>query len=222
MSAPVDRFDEVRRHWIARHQHTFIFQKRRAEILARRIRDRATRNSGARVDPADDDVIHPLLARPVTTTNAGMDLVVVLACAVVAPMGWLVGKGLYHVVERLTPHLLRSYPVAAFMWAAVVVGSPLALLYQPAETLTDTLTDTLMLPWLLAQAPAALLAAGTYGILEGWLAVDGARDWWPLRPPPESDEADFGWDSGDLTLPGLFDVSAQDQVGERTPLRRER
>ena len=41
MSAPVDRFDEVRRRWIARHQHTFIFQKRRAEILARRIRDRA-------------------------------------------------------------------------------------------------------------------------------------------------------------------------------------
>jgi len=212
MPTPVDRFDEIRRRWIARHQHTFIFQKRRAEILARRIRDRATQNSGARVDPADDDVIHPLLARPVKTACAGIDLVVVLVCAAVAPVGWLVGKGLYHAVVRLIPDLLRSYPVAAFMWAAVAVGSPLGLLYQPAATLTGTLL----------QAPAALLVAGVYGILEGWLAVDGARDWWPMRPPPERDEADFGWDSGDLTLPGLFDVSAQDEVGERTPLHRDR
>jgi hypothetical protein len=218
MPAPVDRFDEVRRRWIARHQHTFIFQKRRAEILARRIRDRAAHNSGARVDPADDDVIHPLLARPVKTTYAGVELVVVLVCAVVAPVGWLVGKGLYHAVVRLIPDLLRSYPVAALMWAAVAVGSPLVLLYRPAETLAGTL----LLPWLLAQAPAGLLAAGMYGILEGWLAVDGARDWWPMRPPQERDEADFGWDTGDLTLPGLFDVSAQDQVGERTPLHRDR
>jgi hypothetical protein len=63
MPTPPDRFDEVRRKWIARHQHTFIFQKRRAEILARRIRDRATEKTGARVDPADDDVIHPLFMR---------------------------------------------------------------------------------------------------------------------------------------------------------------
>jgi hypothetical protein len=218
MSAPVDRFDEVRRRWIARHQYTFVFQKRRAEILARRIRDRATQNSGARVDPADDDVIHPLLTRPVKTTYAGVDLVVVLVCAFVAPVGWVLGKSLYCAVVRLIPHLLRSYPVAAFLWAAVVVGVPLGLLYQPAETLTGTVG----LPWLLAQAPAALLAAGMYGILEGWLAVDGARDWWPMRPPPDRDEADFGWDSGDLTLPGLFDVSTQDEVGERTPLHRDR
>jgi hypothetical protein len=218
MPAPVDRFDEVRRRWIARHQHTFVFQKRRAELLARRIRDRAAQKSGARVDPADDDVIHPLLARPVTTAYAGIDLVGVLVCAIVAPVGWLVGQGVYHAVVRLIPHLLRSYPVAAFMWAAVVVGAPLGLLYQPAVTLTGTL----LAPWLVAQAPAALLAAGVYGILEGWLAVDGARDWWPMRPPPERDEADFGWDSSDLTLPGLFNVSAQDQVGERTPIRWER
>jgi hypothetical protein len=217
MPAPVDRFDEVRRRWIARHQYTFIFQKRRAELLARRIRDRAAQNSGARVDPADDDVIHPLLARPVKTTYAGLDFAVVVVCAVAAPVGWILGKGLYCAVVRLIPHLLRSYPVAAFMWAAVVVGSPLALMYQPA----DTLTGTLGLPWLLAQAPAVLLAAGMYGILEGWLAVDGARDWWPMRPPPDRDEADFGWESGDLTLPGVFDVRAQDEVGERTPLHRD-
>ena len=67
-----------------------------------------------------------------------------------------------------------------------------------------------------------LLAAGMYGILEGWLAVDGARDWWPMRPPPERDEPDFGWASDDLMLPGVFDVYGQDEVGERTPLHRGR
>src|SRR3954468_21748928 len=103
MPVAADRFDEIRRKWIARNQQTFIFQKRRAEILARRIRDRAAHNSGARVDPADDDVIHPLLARPLKTTYAGIDLVVVLMCSVVAPVGWVVGKGLYRAVVRLIP-----------------------------------------------------------------------------------------------------------------------
>jgi hypothetical protein len=45
--------------------------------------------------------------------------------------------------------------------------APLVLLYQPA----DTLTATMVLPWLLAQAPAALLAAGIYGVLEGHTAA---------------------------------------------------
>jgi hypothetical protein len=218
MSAPVDRFDEVRRCWIARHQYTFTFQKRRAQILARRIRDRATLASGARVDPADDDVIHPLVSRPVQTMYGGVDFAIVAVCAVLAPLGWLAGRSMYGAVVQLIPETLRSYPVAALVWAAVLVGSPLALLYEPS----DTLVGTVVLPWLVAQVPAALLAAGLYGILNGWLAVDGARDWWPMRPEAESDAADFGWASGDLTLPGVFAVRDEQRVGERTPMRRER
>ena len=72
-------------------------------------------------------------------------------------------------------------------------------------------------PWLFAQVPAAALAAGLYGILEGWLAVDGARDWWPMRPPPENDEIDFGLDADDLTMPGVFPTHAAEPPGERTP-----
>ena len=49
------------------------------------------------------------------------------------------------------------------------MGLPLPLVYQP----TDSLAGTVLAPWLIAQLPAALLAAGIYGILEGWLAVDG-------------------------------------------------
>jgi hypothetical protein len=217
MSVPADRFDEIRRRWIARHQHTFIFQKRRAEILARQIRDRAGVKSGARDDPADDDVIHPLFARPVKTVYAGADMAIVATAAALAPVGWPAGKAIYRVLVQLIPGELRSYPVAACMWAAVVVGTPLALLYQP----TGSLTGTLLVPWLLAQLPAALLAAGSYGILEGWLAVDGARDWWPVRPPADHEDVDFGLDADDLTMPGVFGTRGQEPPGERTPIRRD-
>jgi hypothetical protein len=217
MSVPPDRFDEVRRKWIARHQHTFIFQKRRAEVLARQIRDRAAEKSSARVDPADDDVIHPLFVRSAHTVYAAKDLVIVGVAAALAPVGWLAGKAIYRGVVQLIPRDLRSYPIAAFMWAAVVVGLPLPLLYNP----DDSLAGTVAAPWLLAQVPAALLAAGIYGIVEGWLAVDGARDWWPMRPPPERDEVDFGLAPDDLTMPGIFGTREQEPPGERTPIRRD-
>jgi hypothetical protein len=218
MSAPDDRFDEVRRKWIARHQHTFIFQKRRAEILARQIRDRAQLLSGARVDAADDDVIHPLLMRPIKTPYAGLDAAIVLLAALLAPIGWAAGRVVYKAVAQLIPDTLRSYPVAAFMWASVVTGLPLVLLYDP----DTTLTQTILVPWLLGQLPATALAAGMYGILDGWLAVDGSRDWWPMRPPAATESVDFGLEADDLTLPGIFDTYPTPPVGERTPLTRER
>ena len=94
MPVPADRFDEIRRKWIARNQRTFIFQKRRAEILARQIRDRDTERTGARVDPADDDVIHPWYARPIKTPYAMFDWVIFMTAAVLAPLGWPAGKAL--------------------------------------------------------------------------------------------------------------------------------
>ena len=74
-------------------------------------------------------------------------------------------------------------------------------------------------PWLLAQVPAALLTAGIYGILEGWLAVDGARDWWPMRPPDEVDDVDFGFlQADDLTGPGCSPPTARSPPGDPAPL----
>jgi hypothetical protein len=218
MSAAPDRFDEVRRHWIARHQRSFGFQKRRAELLARTIRDRAGERSGARVDPTDDDVMHPLLLRGVHTAYAGVDAVIVGMAALLAPVGWAGGRLVYGAITRLVPGALRSYPVAALMWSAVLVGLPLPLLYTPGPTFVTAVVA----PWLLAQLPATLLAAGIYGILEGWLAVDGARDWWPMRPASGHELVDFGWQDDDLTLPGMFGTAPPNALGERTPLRRDR
>ncbi|OPX07372.1 hypothetical protein B1790_23675 [Mycobacterium sp. AT1] len=218
MSTPADRFDELRRKWIARHQHTFIFQKRRAEILARQIRDRAQELSGARVDAADDDVIHPLLMRPVKTPYAGVDMAIVAVAAVLAPLGWPVGRWVHKTVVQLIPESLRSYPVAAFMWAAVITGLPVVLLYEPGPTLTHTV----LVPWLLGQLPATALTAGVYGILDGWLAVDGSRDWWPMRPPAAVESVDFGFEVDALPMPEIFDTFPAPPLGERTPFARER
>lgn len=217
MACAPDRFDAVRRRWIARHQHSFLFQKRRAELLARAMRDRAAERSGARVDPADDDVMHPFLLRGVHSPYAAVDALIVGVVALLAPLGWAAGRLLYGAIVRLIPGTVRSYPVAALVWAAVCVGVPLPLLYTPGPTLGTAL----LAPWLLAQVPATLLAGGMYGILEGWLAVDGARDWWPMRPENRHDAVDFGWAAGDVTGPGLFAIARPDPPGERTPSRRK-
>jgi hypothetical protein len=75
-------------------------------------------------------------------------------------------------------------------------------------------------PWLVAQIPAALLTAGIYGVVEGWLAVDGARDWWPMRPPEEVDDVDFGFlQPDDLTGPGVFPTCRDDPPGDPIPSR---
>ena len=92
MPVPADRFDEIRRKWIARNQRTFIFQKRRAEILARQIRDRDKVRTGARVDPADDDVIHPWYMRPPKTPYAALDWAILMTAGVLAPLGWPAGQ----------------------------------------------------------------------------------------------------------------------------------
>ncbi|WP_457142092.1 hypothetical protein [Mycobacterium sp. URHB0021] len=152
------------------------------------------------------------------TPYAGLDAVIVVVAAVLAPLGWIAGRAAYNIVIQLIPDALRSYPVAAFMWASVITGLPLVLLYDPDATLNQTV----LVPWLLGQLPAAALAAGIYGILEGWLAVDGARDWWPMRPPPAVESVDFGFEVDGFAMPEIFNTHPAPPVGERTPFTRER
>ena len=66
--------------------------------------------------------------RPVKTPYAMLDWAIFMAAAVLAPLGWPAGKALSKTVVQLIPGELRSYPVAAFMWSAAVVGVPLPLL----------------------------------------------------------------------------------------------
>lgn len=208
-----DRYDELRREWIVEHSGIFTMQVRRAELLNRRIRRRHREVAGARPNPYDDHATHPLLTRGAKTVEAKLELAIVLLAAIAAPLGWPAGRFIYKRTETLIPDRLRSYPVPALLFAAVVLGVVTVLLYDPG---TD-LKSAILAPWLMAQLPAAALTAAIYGILNGWLAIDGSTEWWPLTPPAPSIELPEVLLPDDLTAPSLFDTAPVADTIDRTP-----
>lgn len=210
-----DRYDDVRRAWIARHAGIFTIQKRRAEVLSRQIRDRTRHAAGARPNPYDDNVIHPLTTRRPTTPEALLELAIVLLLVVFAPIGWLLGQLLHRWIRTFIPDRLRAYPIPALLWTSVAIGLITVLPYDAG----DNLETALIAPWIVAQIPATFFAAGIYGILNGWLAVDGSADWWPIAPPPTPVDLDIPLGPDDLTGPGVF-TQLELTSGDRTPTRR--
>ena len=216
-----DRYDELRREWIAEHSGIFTMQIRRAEVLSRRIRRRNRDRAGARPDPYDDHAAHPLTTRMPNTVEAKLELFVVAIVAVAAPLGWPLGRWLYSRTEALIPPRLRSYPIAALLWAAIVLGILTTLFYSFRDS--SSLGAAVLAPWIMAQLPATFLTAGIYGILNGWLAIDGSLDWWPLAPPPATIDMNIPLAADDLTGPSVF-VSAEAPLSsyDLTPITRAR
>ncbi|MCH9736845.1 MAG: hypothetical protein K0U78_20215 [Actinomycetia bacterium] len=209
-----DRYDELRREWIAEHAGIFTVQIRRAELLNRRIRRRYRDLAGARPNPHDDHPSHPLLTRGAKTVEARIELTAVVALALLAPLGWAAGKFLYQRIETLIPQRLRSYPIPALLLAALILGAVTVLAYRPG----DTLTSAIIAPWLMAQLPATALAAGVYGILNGWLAINGSTHWWPLAPPPPEVDMSVPLLADDLTAPSIFETIEHTESVDLTPL----
>lgn len=187
---PADIFDDQRRAWIAAHAGIFVFQKRRAELLAKKIRARTRSHVGARPDPHDDVVALPLPMRSATSASGSFEVALVLTCAAIAPLGWLAGKLAYGLIVTLIPERLRAYPIPALLWGAALAALPLPF-YNPSPSLWGEL----IIPWLLTQLPATLLTAAVCGVLEGWLAVVSMAGefspwaasfsprWWPVVNP---------------------------------------
>jgi hypothetical protein len=208
---PPDRFDNVRQAWIGRHAGPFPIQKRRAEVLNRRIRDRNRKMAGAQPSPYNDNVIKPLVLRPAQTAEGYIEAVVVSVAALLVPIGWAAGVVLYQRILGLIPQRLRCYPTLALLWVGVGLGALTLCLYDPGAGLGSAL----LTPWLIAQIPATFLSAGIYGILNGWLAIDGATEWWPLTPQPAPSNASDPMGPDDITGPGIFfrdDLNAGEQL----------
>ena len=216
MTAPShDRFDEMRRAWIAAHQGASTIPRRRAEVLGRTVRGRQRAIATAVPDPHDDAIIPPLWLRAANSPASQLELLGVLAAAVLAPLGWTAGWLLKQVVTQLIPGILRAYPVAALLWAGAALGSLIIVLYHPAPTFGETV----LTPWLCLQVAAAFVAAGLYGVAEGWLALPGSRQWWPLTPPQRpitAEDASAILGGYDITGPGLLDAEPLNEPGERT------
>lgn len=213
---PAETFDEQRRAWIARHAGIFLFQKRRAELLGKKLRFQARMRAGARPDPHDDQVTPALVFRSPSTSTGGLETVLVATCAVAAPLGWLLGRVIYRCILTVIPEKLRAYPIPALLWAGVLCGLPLPLLYDDS----GGLSSVLVVPWLIAQIPATFLTAAVYGILEGWLAVDGSSDWWPLTPIAADIDDDLLLGPGCVSMPTVLDPMPPSNKPREAPRRR--
>ncbi|SIK54446.1 hypothetical protein [Mycobacteroides abscessus] len=163
-------FDEQRHAWIAAHASKFMFQRRRAALLNRKLRDCERARIGAHLDPHGAQIAPPpLLFR-------ALEVVIVAVAALVAPVGWAAGRLLYRYLTTLIPKRMRAYPIPALLWSAVLQLTVGLLILVDAP---GSQWPTPVQLWLIMQMPLAFLVAGIYGILEGWLAVKGSIAWWP-------------------------------------------
>src|SRR5438309_3684976 len=108
-----DRFDEVRRVWIAQHQGWSTIQRRRAEQLGRRVRARQRHRASAVPDPHDDTVLPPMWLRTAKSPAGRLELTVVAIAAMLVPLGWLGGWAAKAILIQLIPVRLRGFPIAA-------------------------------------------------------------------------------------------------------------
>jgi hypothetical protein len=214
-----DRFDEVRRAWIAGHHGWSTIQRRRAEQLGRRVRARQRRRAAAIPDPHDDTVLPPWWLRSAKSPASQAEMALVLIAALVAPLGWLGGWMGKSLITQLIPTTLRGYPIAALVWSGAGLGLLTTLLCQAAYDPAQSLRQVALLPWGCLQLAAVPVVAGLYGVAEGWLAVPGSQQWWPLTPPVRpltAQDAAVILGGYDLTGPGLLDAQRLNEPGERT------
>lgn len=216
---PPDRFDEMRREWIARHQGWSTIQRRRAEQLGRLVRQRQRVQSAAVPDPHDDTALDPLWLRAGRSRAAQVERAVVTAAAVLAPMGWPVGRWLAAAITTLIPDTLAGFPIAALLWSGAGLVTVTALADLLSCDPAGSFGQTVVLPWLALQAAAVPLTAGLYGLADGWLAVAASRRLWPVipsRPPLTAADAAAILGGDDLTGPGVLDAHPLPDSGQRT------
>jgi hypothetical protein len=216
---PPDRFDDIRREWIAFRQGDSLIQRRRAEVLGRVVRKRQRIRTAAVPDPHDDTVLPPLMFRQAKSLFSHFERALVLLAALVAPIGWPTGWALKTFIAKQIPHTLRGFPIAALLWSGAALGMLTIVVYQLTYDSAGSFGQIVVLPWVCVQLAAVPCVAGVYGIAEGWLAVEGSDQWWPLTPrqrPLTAADAAAILAAYDMTGPGVVDVRRLNQPGERT------
>ena len=143
----------------------------------------------------------------------------VLGAALIAPVGWPAGWALKTMLTGLIPETLRGYPIAALLWSGAGLGALTVLAYQLVYDPAGSLGQIAALPWVCVQVTTIPTVAGMYGIAEGWLAVEGSDQWWPLTPVKQrltAEDAAAILGGYDMTGPGVIDARALNEPGERT------
>lgn len=214
-----DRFDDIRREWIAYHQGWSTIQRRRAEELGRIVRKRQRIRASAVPDPHDDTRIDPLWIRAAKSRAARAEVALVAVVAILVPIGWAAGWALKTLLVRQISHTLRSFPIAAMLWGGAALSALTVLISQLVYDPDGSFDQVAILPWLCLQLALIPTVAGIYGIAEGWLAVDGSCQWYPLSPvkkPITAEDAAAILGAYDMTGPGVVDVRPLHEPGEKT------
>jgi hypothetical protein len=220
-AVPPDRFDEIRREWIAMHQGWSTIQRRRAEQLGRIVLRRQRIRTSVVPDPHDDTGLDPLWLRAAKSRASQLELLLVAVAAATAPLGWLGGWILKQFITSLIPKTLRGFPVAALVWSGAGLGVVTVLSYQLVYDPAGSLGQIAVLPWVCQQLAAIPVVAGVYGIAEGWLVLEGSQRWWPLtpvKPRLTADDATAILGGYDITGPAVVDARPLREPGQRTRL----
>jgi len=211
-----DRYDALRRAWIADHRSWSVIADRRQQRLDQTIRRRQRAVTGAVPNPHDDVCLPPIWLRPPKSPAARLEWLAVNVVAVLVPVGWPAGWALHRGVTRTIPTVLRAYPIPALLSAGTVLVLLVAACYDPDDSLVGQVLDA----WIPLQIAAVPFVAGVYGVLDGWLAIPGSLSWWPLAPhrhPLTGMDAEEILGGYDLTGPGLIDAAPMVDEGERRP-----
>ena len=218
-SLPPDRFDDMRREWIAFRQGESLIQRRRAEQLGILVRKRQRIQTVAVPDPHDDTVLPRIVWRQAKSRSSKAEVVAVLILAMLIPLGWAAGWALRSIITQLIPDTLRGYPIAALLWSGVGLGLLSLVVYELVYDPAGSFGQIVVLPWVSLQLSAIPVVAGVYGVLEGWLAVDGSDQWWPLTPvrqPLSAQDAAAILGAYDMTAPALVEGRPVNDSGPRT------
>lgn len=219
VNLPADCSDNIRREWIAYHQGWSTIQRRRAEELGRIVRKRQRIRTSAVPDPHDDTRIDPLWMRAAKSRAARAEVVFVVAAAIIAPIGWAAGWVLKAVLVRQISPTMRGFPVAAMLWGGAALGALAVVVSQLVYDPAGSFGQVAVVPWLCVQVATIPTVAGIYGIAEGWLAVEGSDQWYPLTPvkkPVTAEDAAAVLGAYDMTGPGIVDTRPLHEPGERT------
>ncbi|MGO8964119.1 hypothetical protein [Mycobacterium sp.] len=93
----------------------------------------------------------------------------------------MAGASSFHLRARVGLFsTLRGYPIPALLWSGAGLGLLCILVYELVYDPAGSSGQIAVLPWVCIQLAAVPVVAGIYRIAEGWLAVPGSAQWWPL------------------------------------------
>jgi len=178
-------YGELRATRIRNHAGPLKFQSRRGEILQNEVDNDKRQRGGIVQNIHIEAITDNLFLRRPQSRAVMLEYFIVVVCALVFPIAWPAGRALYRwLARRVDPHgeTLHAVPITALAWISVALIALPVLFVDP--TGWASLGSVILTPWLWVQGAGVFAVAAVYAVMDGWLAVKGATDWWPFPPPP--------------------------------------